>query len=252
MKVKLSRYQDPRYSEEYENYSNIKKSLLKRFHEATLFETEKKLHKIHSFNYSCYYFYSENTQHEYWSIIESWIIETKAKKDYRDFFEKNFNNPKILKSKIPSVLQKLNNEEVDKKSFINFIRHFPILDNYIEDRNYNISIINNIIRLHIWHHNINLVLHFRNDFLIDFYSYDQDPDDHKDHLVYSMKGCFSSSSSLNKSYKIERLLSIFDKKIQDRKKYDLKSFEKFVDVEKQNKINILNEENHMNLVSIKL
>ncbi len=252
MKVKLSRYHDPRYSEEYESYSNIKRSLLKSFSEAKFFETEKKLHKIHSFNYSCYYFYSENTKHEYWSIIENWIIETKAKKDYKDFFEKNFNNPKILKSKIPSVLQKLNNEEVDKKSFINFIRHFPILDNYIEDRNYNISVINNIIRLHIWHYKINLILHFRNDFLIDFYSYDQDPDDHKDNLVYSMKGCFSSSSSLNKSYKIERLLSIFDKKIQDRKKYDLKSLDKFVDVKKPHNINILDEGNNINLLSTKL
>lgn len=241
MKVKLSRYQDLKYSEEYENYFSIKKSLLKRFNEATLSETEKKLHKVHYFNYSCYYFYSENTKHEYWSIIERWIIETKAKKDYRDFYEQNFKNPKIQKSKIPSVLQKFNNEEVDNKSFINFIRHFPVLDSYLEDKNYNISTINNIIRLHIWHFKTNLILHFRNDFLIDFYSYDQDPDDHKDHLVYSMKGCFSSSSSLNKSYKIERLLSIFDKKIQDRNKYDLKSLEKFVDIEKINNINELEE-----------
>ena len=46
MKVKLSRYHDPRYSEEYESYSNIKRPLLKSFSEAKFFETEKKLHKI--------------------------------------------------------------------------------------------------------------------------------------------------------------------------------------------------------------
>jgi len=203
------KYQNIRDSDELDKYSNIKKKLIRK--SQALSNDSYDYSFYFCIEKSCKNFYENNSNQSYWLIIESWIKETKAKKDYKNFVQCYFNDPKIRRSKIPTLLANLNGQEVDNKSFVNFIRHFPVLDQYILDQNFHISVLNNFIRLHIWHKKTNLVLHFKSDFLIDFYSYDKDENDHNDHLVYSMKGSFSSSSSLRKSYKIERLLALFDR-----------------------------------------
>lgn len=146
-------------------------------------------------------------------IISCWIKEGNDDKNIRNFLNDNREFLECHSKNLLKLLSLIENEDVDNKSFINLIRHFPYINVYIHSNNYNITIIKNIIRLQIWHDNIHLVLNFRNDFLIDFYSYDKVSDNENDSLVYSMKGCFSSSSSLDKSYKIERLLSLFDNAI---------------------------------------
>lgn len=88
-----------------------------------------------------------------------------------------------------------------------------MLRDYLLDEHYSFTVINNLLRLHLWVDNLNLVLHFREDFILDFYSYDDDEKLPKERLIYNMSGTFSSSSTFRKSYKIERLMSILDEKI---------------------------------------
>lgn len=209
--MSLLRYQAVKEPDELDKHSNLKKTLIRQTQSLDSYELEYSsyLCTYRSFNH----LYEHNLNNSYWLVIETWIKETKAKENYNNFIEKYCNDPRIRGSKIPNILSQLRGEVINSKSFVNFIRHFPVLDQYISARNYHISVLNNSIRLHIWHRKTNLVLQFNSDFLIDFYSYDKDDKDYRDHLVYSMKGSFSSSSSLRKSYKIERLLALFDKEL---------------------------------------
>lgn len=158
---------------------------------------------------------------EYWKFIEKWIIETKAKKNISDLLSQI----ECLSDGIDTlsdyynlcqIINTLSNYEFNNKTFINFIRHFPALNHYIENSNYKISAELNSIRFHIWKNDVNLVMHFNDNYLIDFFSYDNDQDCIGDKLIYSLKGELSSSSNLKKSHKISRLLSIILENPKDK------------------------------------
>lgn len=151
----------------------------------------------------------ESAEKELWNVIENWVKSENNKRDIRALNDLLLvTNEKLSGYIIKELISQENNFKI--ASFINLVRYYPILIKYISKDNYNVSILDEIIRLRIFRKNVNLILHFRSDFLIDFYSYDNDVDkDEK--LVYTMKGTFSSSSKIRKSYKIERLLSLFDR-----------------------------------------
>lgn len=164
-------------------------------------------------------------EREYWKFIERWIIETRAKESAFDLSRKI----NALSSGISTIsdyynlceiLTTLIQYEFNNKAFINFIRHFPALNHYIDKNNYKVSAEPHSIRFHIWKDDINLVMHFNDNYLIDFFSYDNDQECVNDKLIYSMKGEFSSSSNLKKSHKISRLLSI----ILDHQKDNIKEY----------------------------
>ncbi|QNX72851.1 hypothetical protein [Acinetobacter seifertii] len=149
----------------------------------------------------------------YWQFIEKWIVDTKAKKNIDDLrvkLNELDDNIHVLSDyyNLCNVIDVLNNYQFSNKAFINFIRHFPALNCYVDHNNYKITAKMNSIRFHIWRDDINLIMDFNDDYLVNFYSYDNDVEDVNSKLVYSLKGNFSSSSNLKKSYKIERLLSI--------------------------------------------
>lgn len=184
---------------------------------------------------------------EYWRFIENWIIQTKAKENLFNLLDKLESLEGISTMSdyynLCEIIKNLKEYEINKKSFINFIRHFPALNLYIHHKNYNISAENTSIRFHMWKDDINLVLHFKDDYLIDFFSYDNDESCLKDKLVYSMKGEFSSSSNLKKSHKISRLLAVMlgDSIEEDIKyiqvgRYKLPDSERFHPIDGQNKI----------------
>lgn len=242
MKVQLNKYQDIKSPNKEDFGYRIYGSWLKKFSEGKTDVIDEKLYSFHYAQPSYAAIYSGKSKNDYWIIIKSWIFETKAKEDHKDFLQRYKNDPKFNNSKLMNIINKLNNEQIDKKSFINFVRHFPVLEDYIDDKNYNISSIDGVLRLHLWHHGLNLVLHFKSDFLIDFYSYDKNSEDYKDHLVYSMKGSFSSSSSLDKSYKIEILLSIFDKIVRNNNGYYFRNLEKTLILDKYESLDIFNND----------
>ncbi|MDI9721264.1 hypothetical protein QM294_10720 [Acinetobacter junii] len=152
-----------------------------------------------------------------WSKVELWIVQTKAKGSLIELAE-YMNKLAIYEDdyRIKEFLDFINNLKIlefSQKSFINFLRYYPVLRDYLLDEHYSFTVINNLLRLHLWVDNLNLVLHFREDFILDFYSYDDDEKLPKERLIYNMSGTFSSSSTFRKSYKIERLMSILDEKI---------------------------------------
>ncbi|HAV4458078.1 TPA: hypothetical protein R7Q74_002656 [Acinetobacter baumannii] len=191
----------------------------------------------YSDEYDVYFYQTKRIKQAYWEKIERCIIQSRARVDlhilYHEIFEKNKGVSGLSDyCNLFEVLEALKLYNFSNKAFINFIRHFPILDEYIDHRNYNISAEEDSIRFHIWKNNINLVINFNNNYLIDFFSYDNDPDTVNDKLIYSMKGTFSSSSNLKKSYKIERLLSVLGDVRQD---HDIKSISYNIYVESDHK-----------------
>lgn len=148
-----------------------------------------------------------------WSEIENWIVSSLGNEDISFLLSILEQSKDISKEhrKAFSILNELINYNFLNNSFINFVRYLPIIVEYITSDNYNIASVNNIIRLHLWNDSIHLVLNFREDFIIDYFSYDNEEASFKEKLTYSMKGTFSSSSTLRKSYKLERLMSIFDR-----------------------------------------
>ena len=161
----------------------------------------------------------------YWKFIEQWIIETKAKENILDLSRRiNTLSPGISTISdyynLCEIIENLTQYNFTNKTFVNFIRHFPALNHYIDKKNYKISAELNSIRFHIWKNDVNLVIHFNDNYLIDFFSYDNDQDCINDKLIYSLKGEFSSSSNLKKAHKISRLLSIILENQKDNmKKY---------------------------------
>lgn len=151
-----------------------------------------------------------------WKRIEAWIVKSKAKQSveelcqYLEQYKDDFQIDKTLK-----LLDDLKKLSFSNKSFINFIRYYPVLGDYLVDNHFSFATINNLLRLHIWSNSINLILHFREDYILDFYSYDNDEKLPKERLIYNLSGTFSSSSTFRKSYKIERLLSILDKEMDE-------------------------------------
>ncbi|MHA3104145.1 hypothetical protein [Acinetobacter sp. ANC 3791] len=163
-----------------------------------------------------------NDDNKLWVAIESWIINTKACENISSLIS-YLNNIEDLSLEIYCLIEFLNeisNLSFSNKSFINFIRYYPVIRNYLFEGYYTIMALDNLIRLEISIENINLVLHFNENFLADFYSSDNEEKTPRERLIYSMNGSFSSSSTLRKSYKIERLLSMFDKKIFKLKESD--------------------------------
>ena len=162
---------------------------------------------------------------EYWKFIERWIIETKAKKNISDLLSRIESLSDGIDTlsdyyNLCHIIKTLSNYDFNNKTFINFIRHFPALNHYIDNSNYKISAEQSSIRFHIWKNDVNLVMNFKDNYLIDFFSYDYDQDCINDKLIYSLKGEFSSSSNLKKSHKISRLLSIILENQKDNmKKY---------------------------------
>ncbi|WP_336931181.1 hypothetical protein [Acinetobacter tandoii] len=169
---------------------------------------------INIYSYKNVYIYPEVKGDSIWKEIERWITSAQVKFGYQsikrqlDLLESSFGCDEL---KILNLLNKLDECNFSNKSFINFLRYIPVLKDYIFYDNFYISSLDNVIMLHLWNGEINLVLHFREDFIIDYYSYDNDRTLENESLVYTMKGTFSSSSNLKKSYKIERLLALFDR-----------------------------------------
>jgi hypothetical protein len=158
---------------------------------------------------------------EYWKFIERWIIETKAKKNISDLLSRIESLSDGIDTlsdyyNLCHIIKTLSNYDFNNKTFINFIRHFPALNHYIDNSNYKISAEQSSIRFHIWKNDVNLVMNFKDNYLIDFFSYDNDQDCINDKLIYSLKGELSSSSNLKKSHKISRLLSIILENHKDK------------------------------------
>lgn len=179
------------------------------------------------------YLVSKKQMHKpYWGVIESCIISSKANFNLENLYQVIFDKHEGISCltdycNLYEVLEELKKYEFSNKTFINFVRHFPILDDYIESKNYHISAETNSIRFHIWKNNINLVINFNSNYLIDFFSYDNDERAVNDKLIYSMKGTFSSSSDLRKSYKIERLLSILGEANDSRYIWEFSAYSSF-------------------------
>lgn len=178
--------------------------------------TEEKL-----LDYKMYPYNRIKNKKPYWDTIEYCIVQSRANLNLKllshEIFEKNEGIAALEDyCNLFEVLEDLKSYDISNRTFINFVRHFPFLDDYIDHKNYHVSAELNSIRFHIWKNNINLVINFNSNYLIDFFSYDNDKSVENDKLIYSMKGTFSSSSNLRKSYKIERLLSILG---DDNKSY---------------------------------
>lgn len=161
--------------------------------------------------YSCNKSYEKN----YWKRIENYIVRSRARINIEELYAEVFNGNEGIATlddycNLYEILVSLKGYDFSSNTLINFIRHFPVLDDYICYKNYDVSADSDSIRFHLWKNNINLIINFNSNYLVDFYSYDNDSDTANDKLIYSMKGTFSSSSDLNKSYKVERLLAILD------------------------------------------
>ena len=200
-----------------ENEKDIKRSLARQMEKESIsrkYDVHKYSSSVNIYSYKNIYIYPECKGDILWKEIEKWIVGTHGRGGYQSILEKlkslsfdsNVDGVKILK-----LLEKLDEYDFSNKSFINFLRYIPVLKDYIFFDNFHVSSIDNVIRLHLWSGDINLILHFREDFIIDYYSYDNDRTLEKETLVYTMRGTFSSSSNLKKSYKIERLLALFDR-----------------------------------------
>lgn len=165
-------------------------------------------------SYKSIYFYTEALESNIWSEIEEWITTTQGKEDYRNFFEvfcQHSSSYEKDRGIIFSILRNLEEINFSNTSFINFLRYLPVIKDYLLPEKFNITANDQILRLQFNIYQTYLVLHFREDFIVDYFSYDKDIDENEQ-LVYSMKGSFCSSNLLKKSYKIERLLSMFDKR----------------------------------------
>lgn len=169
--------------------------------------------------YEVYFYQNKRIKQAYWETIERCIVQSRANINLQSLYSEIFGRKEGISSlsdycNLFDVLENLKLYDFSNKAFINFIRHFPILDEYINHKNYHVSAEFDSIRFHIWKNNINLVINFNSNYLIDFFSYDND-DAVNDKLIYSMKGTFSSSSNIKKSYKIERLLSVLGETKQE-------------------------------------
>lgn len=197
----------------------------------------------------------KNYDKAYWNIIEKSIWEKKGKINTEDLLELIFGRNDGVSNledlfNLYNILEDLKQYKVSDKAFVNFIRHFCVLEEYLEHNNYRITGEINFIRFHLWKNNIHLVIYFKKDFLIDFFSYDEDKNN-KDKLIYSMKGSFSSSSDLKKSYKIERLLSILDGGLDETKKMNNFSFISKINLENSEKKESLETKGSKRLISKK-
>lgn len=152
----------------------------------------------------------------YNEIMQTWIPSTKAKEDIDKFVEYIehcvHDNTMLMRSlKDLQDWQKEYNVKINQLSFINFVRYTPFLfDNDVYKFKLDNTSINadETIRIRlVYKKSINLVLHFRKDFVISYLITDNDSN-HGDNLVFSMHGTFSSSSKLEKSWKIVRLLNV--------------------------------------------
>jgi len=165
-------------------------------------------------SYKNIYFDVEQSESNLWQEIESWITTTQGQESYKDFFELFFQHSSQFKKDrriILLILRELEEVEFSNTSFINFLRYLPVIKDYLIPERFNITASEEVLRLQFNIHHTYLVLYFRDDFIIDYFSYDKDVEK-DEQLVYSMKGSFCSSNLLKKSYKIERLLSMFDRK----------------------------------------
>lgn len=171
-------------------------------------------------------------------VFSQWLLEKKNDSDFICFLKsKNESNNKL--DFLVSFFNRYEFSNVSERSFMNFLRHLPYLVRYFLACDYDVFPFSDMIKLKFNGQDVVLVLTFKNDFTMDFFSYDNDVDAEKDKLVYSVKGTFSSSSKLKKSYKIKRLMSLLDTKKEQFLflKYEsstLSFFDGYQDIEMKN------------------
>ena len=194
-----------------------KKHIEKKRHEYLVSRSTSKTEKNPSYTFEKRSYFHHSYSGGFWAKIEHHIFENNGEISAKSLLYSVTGQDSgefdcILSDyfNLSQVLNKLQITKPESNSLINFIRHFPILDDYLNQDNYELSVDDNYIRLNLWKNDINLVIYFQSDYLISFYSYDKGENCEKDSLIYSMKGTFSSSSDIKKSYKIERLLAVLD------------------------------------------
>ncbi|MEM9992846.1 MAG: hypothetical protein AAGE79_01730 [Acinetobacter pittii] len=140
-----------------------------------------------------------------------------------NYFLKNINQIKTQEALI-SIFSNIKKEnkcinfnfdiekELNKFSFMNFIRYVNFLYPYFLNRRIDIEINNEIlkIRLHTKYEDATLGILFKNDGSVDFTSLDRDQLIPNEKKLYVMKGSFSSSNLYSRSYKIKRLMALLN------------------------------------------
>ena len=138
------------------------------------------------------------------------LIYKKEKYIISRFYVKSDRNKLCLfkdKSKRQYLNDALYKNEINTCSLLSFIRFYYFLPKI--NRKYSLTIKNNIFILDIKNaNNVLLQLRFLSNGNVDFLSFDEDPISKDDHKTYVIKGSFSTSEYLDKSYKINRLLNI--------------------------------------------
>ncbi|MDO9797061.1 hypothetical protein Q7526_07530 [Glaesserella parasuis] len=165
--------------------------------------------KAFDFFYNFNRYYNEDKYIEHTLSI---LDEIKNKEQYiiSEFYKKSDKN-KLCLFKDKGYRKDLNNaiynESIDKHSLLSLIRFYYFLPK--ENIKYNLYIRNNIFVLDIRNKkNVLLQLRFLDNGNVDFLSLDEDPIAEDDCKTYVLKGTFSTSEYLDKSYKIKRLLNI--------------------------------------------
>ena len=157
-------------------------------------------------------YYSNFDKEKYQSNLSSMLnfINKKEKHIISRFYVKSDKNRLRLfkdKSKRQFLNEAFYNNEIDTCSLLSLLRFYDFLPKI--NRKYSLHIKNNIFVLDIKNtNNILLQLRFLNNGNVDFLSLDEDSISEDDHKTYVIKGSFSTSEYIDKSYKINRLLNI--------------------------------------------
>lgn len=185
--------------------------------EKTLFiNKEIKISNLSNGNLECFYvsdfFYPSYDKDEYLKKLSPILIGIQNKKKYiisEFYFRSDKHKLCLFKNKSDRIYfnEAIYNDKLDISSLLSFIRFYDFLPNV--NVKYSWRVKGNIIILDIKNiNNVLLQLRFLENGNIDFLSLDEDPIAKDDYKTYVLKGTFSTSEYLDKSYKIKRLLNI--------------------------------------------
>lgn len=183
----------------------------------TLFvNKEIKTSNISDNNLECFYvsdyFYPSYNKDEYFSNISAILEKIENNKKYiisKFYLSSDKNKLCLFKNKSDRIYfnKAIDNNELDICSLLGFIRFYDFLPKI--NTKYSWRIKENILILDIKNKsNVLLQLRFLDNGNVDFLSLDEDPIAEDDYKTYVLKGTFSTSEYLDKSYKIKRLLNI--------------------------------------------
>lgn len=130
----------------------------------------------------------------------------KHEEEYDTFFEKFKNEYDQY-----HLLKNLNYQDINNYSFINFLRYYTHLVDFLRYNRYSTMVCSDTLSIIFESKkelSVSLQLTFQSDGCVRFLSLDKDHPKKDEVGNYSIEGYFSSSSSIYKNYKIKRLLSI--------------------------------------------